>query len=132
MLQALKLDLKCIHLFQKVFWIYLGNTIIFDIYLMEMFEYSKTYSMKNIWIIEYIQRGQNVSNEYLNIFTNLKWSNIFGTKYIRDKNIQIKALNWGCSYYYYSYYYYSVTNFASDCDWLVDVMWLHSKHIIGP
>ena len=25
-----------------------------------------------------------------------------------------------------------VTNFTSECDWLVDVMWLHSKHIIGP
>ena len=85
MLQALKLDLKFIYLFQKVLWIYLGNTIIFDIYLMEIFEYSKIYSMKNIRIVEYIQRGQNVSNEYLNIFTNLKWSNIFGTEYIRLK-----------------------------------------------
>ena len=85
MLQAVKLDLKCIYLFLKVLWIYLGNTIIFDIYLMEIFEYSKIYSMKNIRIVEYIRRGQNVSNEYLNIFKNLNWSNIFSTKYIQLK-----------------------------------------------
>ena len=49
----------------------------------------------------------------------------------------IQTLNRSCSsssssysYYYYSYYY--ITNFASNCDWLVDVMSLHSKHTIGP
>ena len=43
----------------------------------------------------------------------------------------IKALNRGCSSCCCCCSY-SVTNFASDCDWLIDIMWLHSKHIIGP
>ena len=41
----------------------------------------------------------------------------------------IHTLNQSHSYYYsyfynYSYYYYSITNFASDYDWLAEVMWL--------
>ena len=65
-------------------------------------------SIKNIFIIKF--------KDFNNLLTNL----------CKNEKV-IKALNWSCSYFFYY-----VTNFTSDCDWLVDVIWLHSKHIIGP